>query len=115
MSLRAPLGALLVTASIAATSSDARLELVTAGPTRVYLTDGSGAPALELRAGERRRVQLRPDRWIDMNARGWYSADLHNHRKLEDVPALLLAEDLNLAPTLVDWVWEDSQRAPAPV
>ncbi len=50
-----------------------------------------------------------------MNAKGWYSADLHNHRKLEDVPTLLLAEDLNLAPTLVDWVWEDGQRAPAPV
>jgi hypothetical protein len=70
---------------------------------------------LELRAGEGREVDLRPERGIDMNAKGWYSADLHNHRKLEDVPMLLRAEDLNLAPTLVDWVWEDSQRAPAPV
>jgi hypothetical protein len=60
---------------------------------------------LELRAGERRRVELRPERWTDMNARGWYSADLHNHRKVEEIPTLLLA----------DWVWEDSQRGQAPV
>jgi hypothetical protein len=61
---------------------------------------------VDLRAGERRQVELRPERWIDMNARGWYSADLHNHRPVDDIPALLLAEDLNLAPTLADWVWE---------
>jgi hypothetical protein len=50
-----------------------------------------------------------------MNARGWYSGDLHNHRNLDDVSTLLLAEELNLAPTLADWVWEDSQRGQAPV
>lgn len=50
-------------------------------------------------------VELR--RWIDMNRRGWYSADLHNHRKVADVPSLMLAEDLNVAPTLSDWIWED--------
>jgi hypothetical protein len=142
--------------------SDARLELRTDGPTRVYLTDAAGAPVtpagviayhkgdehhfivpgrieldlrpgryrlaaergpehrpvsveVDLRAGERRQVELRPERWVDMNARGWYSADLHNHRNVDDVPTLLLAEDLNLAPTLADWVWEDSQRGQAPV
>jgi len=143
-------------------ASNARLQLRTPGPTRVYLADAAGAPVtppgtvaydkgdehhfiapgrieielrpgryrvaaergpehrpvsvgLDLRAGDRREIELNPARWIDMNAKGWYSADLHNHRKLEDVPTLLLAEDLNLAPTLVDWVWDDGQRAPAPV
>lgn len=146
----------------AAAVSDARLELRTPGPTRVYLTDPAGAPVtpagviayhkgdehhfivpgrieidlrpgryrvgaergpehrpvsveLELRAGDRRQVELRPERWVDMNARGWYSGDLHNHRNLDDIPTLLLAEDLNLAPTLSDWVWEDAQRGQAPV
>ena len=42
-----------------------------------------------------------------MNSLGWYSGDLHNHRKAEEMPRLLLAEDLNLAPTLTDWIWED--------
>lgn len=73
------------------------------------------AVQLDLRAGERRRVELAPERWADMNARGWYSGDLHNHRDPDEVPALLVAEDLNLAPTLADWVWEDGQRTRAPV
>ena len=49
------------------------------------------------------KVEL--ERWINMNARGWYSGDLHNHRDLTDMPALLLAEDLNLAPTLTTWIF----------
>jgi len=53
-------------------------------------------------------------RWIDMNERGWYSGDLHNHRPLEQISSLLLAEDLNVAPVLADWVWEDRQRSNAP-
>jgi hypothetical protein len=156
-----PVGFVLLAAH-AASVPDARLTVETPGPTRVYLTDGAGAPLtppavlayhkgdehhfivpgrlqielppgryrlsaergpehrpvsldVELRAGQLRRVELRPERWTDMNARGWYSGDLHNHRNVDDVPTLLLAEDLNLAPTLADWVWEDSQRGQAPV
>src|SRR5262249_45635085 len=45
---------------------------------------------LDLRAGERRQVKLHPERWIDMNARGWYSGDLHNHRNINEIPTLLL-------------------------
>jgi hypothetical protein len=45
-----------------------------------------------------------------MNARGWYSGDLHNHRRVEDIPLLLLAEDLNLTPVISDWVWDNAQR-----
>jgi len=64
---------------------------------------------------EIRRIEIRPvdfhdekielARWINMNARGWYSGDLHNHRDWQEVPTLLLAEDLNLAPTLTTWVF----------
>jgi len=51
---------------------------------------------------------------IPMNRRGWYSADLHNHRKLEEIPLLLLTEDLNFAPTLTDWIWEGRQNSAPP-
>lgn len=61
-----------------------------------------------------RKVEIRPTelhdekielaRWINMNARGWYSGDLHNHRDWQEMSTLLLAEDLNLAPTLTNWV-----------
>jgi len=49
-----------------------------------------------------------------MNSLGWYSGDLHNHRKAEEMPQLLMAEDLNLAPTLTDWIWEDKPISSPP-
>ncbi|MCW5979118.1 MAG: carboxypeptidase regulatory-like domain-containing protein [Bryobacteraceae bacterium] len=52
------------------------------------------------------KLEVRLERWVAMNEQGWYSADLHNHRKVEEMPQLLPAEDLNLAPTLTDWIWE---------
>jgi hypothetical protein len=45
-------------------------------------------------------------RWIDMAARGWYSGDTHTHRTLDELPNVLLAEDLDVAFPLVDWVRE---------
>jgi hypothetical protein len=63
--------------------------------------------SIEIQAGEKKDIQVMLDRWVSMNERGWYSGDLHNHRKAEEMPQLLLAEDLNLAPTLTDWIWED--------
>lgn len=66
------------------------------------------------RAGQTISLQADLRRWIDMNARGWYSGDLHNHRRPEDTPLLLRAEHLNLAPTLSDWVWDDRPRSSPP-
>jgi hypothetical protein len=66
------------------------------------------------RAGEDVTVHVALNRWIDLNRLGWYSGDLHNHRRPEDMPLLLVAEDLNLAPTLTDWVWDDRQRSAPP-
>src|SRR5262245_34275415 len=45
-------------------------------------------------------------RWIDMAKLGWYSGDTHVHRGLEELPNLLLAEDLNVAFPLLDWTRE---------
>jgi hypothetical protein len=45
-------------------------------------------------------------RWIDAAARGWYSGDTHTHRTLAELPNVMLAEDLNVAFPLIDWVRE---------
>jgi hypothetical protein len=52
------------------------------------------------------RLTIRLRRWIDMAQRGWYSGDTHTHRTLDELPNVILAEDLNLAFPLVDWVRE---------
>jgi hypothetical protein len=69
---------------------------------------------LAIRSGQTARHTIWLNRWIDMNRRRWYSGDLHNHRRVEEMPVLLQAEDLNLAPTLTDWIWEDRNVATAP-
>jgi hypothetical protein len=70
---------------------------------------------VEIRSQETREEKIELSRWINMNARGWYSGDLHNHRDWREMPELLLAEDLNLAPTLTAWVWEDRPISSAPL
>lgn len=75
---------------------------------RPFRTTISGIAGKDVSLG----VKLR--RWMNMNRKGWYSGDLHNHRRPEDMPLLLLTEDLNLAPTLSDWVWDDRQRSEPP-
>jgi hypothetical protein len=57
-------------------------------------------------SGEPVRLTIRLKRWIDMAGRGWYSGDTHTHRTIDELPNLLLAEDLNLAFPLGDWVRE---------
>lgn len=69
---------------------------------------------IEIRSGEVREERIELRRWINMNSRGWYSGDLHNHRDWQEMPQLLLAEDLNLAPTLTEWVWENHLISRAP-
>ena len=72
------------------------------------------ALGLDIQDGATRHETVRLRRWLDMNRRGWYSGDLHNHRSVDEMPALLLAEDLNLAPTITDWIWEDRAVATPP-
>lgn len=63
---------------------------------------------------------FRLERWIDMAALGWFSGETHVHRSLEELPPLMLAEDLNVAFPLTSWVTEaftppsQGQRSPAP-
>jgi hypothetical protein len=46
------------------------------------------------------RVDLDVPRFRDMNAAGWYSGDLHIHRDPAEMPLLVAAEGLNVAPTI---------------
>ncbi len=43
-------------------------------------------------------------RWVNMAQRGWYSGDTHVHRTLDELPNVMLAEDLNVAFPLTYWV-----------
>ena len=61
---------------------------------------------------EARKVAVKLRRWIDMNARGWYSGDLHVHRPTAEMPLLLAADDLNLAPVLTHWNQRHQQVRP---
>ena len=56
-------------------------------------------------------IELPLSRWIDMPARGWYSGDTHVHRKLEEIPNLMLAEDLHVTLPLTYWVREAYEPA----
>ena len=56
-------------------------------------------------------IELPLARWIDMPARGWYSGDTHVHRKLEEMPNLMLAEDLHVTLPLTYWVREAYEPA----
>jgi hypothetical protein len=89
-------------------------------PGRYRLTAERGAEyrswtsTIEIQSGQNQKKQILLSRWIQMNSLGWYSGDLHNHRKAEEMAQLLLAEDLNLAPTLTDWIWEDKPISSPP-
>ncbi|MBN2476448.1 MAG: CehA/McbA family metallohydrolase [Pirellulales bacterium] len=50
------------------------------------------------------RLKIALKRWIDMASLGWYSGDTHVHRTIEELPNLLLAEDLNVGLPLPYWV-----------
>jgi type 1 glutamine amidotransferase len=48
--------------------------------------------------------ELKLHRFIHLAKQGWYSADTHVHRKLGEMPAVVQAEDLNIAFPLTYWV-----------
>jgi len=49
-------------------------------------------------------IEIRLKRWLKMADHGWYSGETHVHRSMEELPNLLLAEDLNVALPLTYWV-----------
>lgn len=53
----------------------------------------------------------RLQRWVNAGARGWYSGETHVHRRLAELPNVMLAEDLNVAFPVTFWT-VTSQDAP---
>ena len=58
---------------------------------------------IEVHSGMTQEVKIELKRWINMNDRGWYSGDLHTHRDWHEMSEILLAEDLNIGPTITQW------------
>ena len=67
---------------------------------------------LTIPPGKPHKIAAKLVRWIDMNARGWYSGDLHVHRPIADMPLLLAADDVNLAPVLTHWNQRHGRERP---
>ena len=66
-------------------------------------------------------IELR--RWSRVEELGWYSGETHLHRPLDQLPLLLLAEDLNVAMPITYWVidafmppkpWAKNPQGPIP-
>lgn len=77
-----------------------------AGEYTVVVERGKEYVPLKTRlAADENHVQweLRPRRWIDMAARGWYSGDMHCHRDVAELANLMLAEDLNVCFPITNW------------
>ena len=62
--------------------------------------------------GETQRIERRLKRIADLAAKGWYSGDLHVHRPVEQVPFLMQAEDLHVAPVITWWNNEQPVEGP---
>jgi hypothetical protein len=56
-----------------------------------------------LEESEDKRVEVGLERAADLANEGWYSGDLHVHRAIEDMPLLMQAEDLHIAPVITWW------------
>jgi hypothetical protein len=72
-----------------------------------------------VRIGNAPRTETFPlVRWVDLAARGWYSGETHVHRRLEELPNAMLAEDLNVAFPVTFWTTRSGEApttAPSPL
>jgi hypothetical protein len=72
------------------------------------------AGKLTVAAGGTTKLAADVERIADLKTNGWWSGELHVHRPVEDVPLLMQAEDLHVAPVITWWnnrdLWSD--RAP---
>lgn len=57
----------------------------------------------EMKSGADDSTQVDMIRIADLKKEGWWSGDLHVHRPLEDIPLLMQAEDLHVAPVITWW------------
>ena len=60
-----------------------------------------GEFTVEEKADEAMTVQL--ERFVDMKREGWWSGELHIHRKSDEIELHVRAEDLHVAPVITWW------------
>jgi len=68
---------------------------------------------VDIKPGLTTSVRIEPQRWVDMPAEGWYSADLHCHYGLGDdetLRVIALADDVHFQPVLT--LWNHQTREP---
>ncbi len=75
-----------------------------------------------IKRGATDNTQITMTRFVDMKKEGWWSGDLHIHRAPRDVPLLMRAEDLHIAPVITWWndrtTWKEGKipdAAPVPL
>jgi hypothetical protein len=75
------------------------------------------AARVELAAGSAQTAAHALERIADLRQSGWYCGDVHVHRPVEDVPLLMRAEDLHVAPVITWWnqrnLWSDRETPDA--
>lgn len=59
--------------------------------------------------GEPLDLELPLKRWVNMASEGWFSGETHVHRKLAELPNVMLAEDLNVAFPLTYWCLDGTE------
>ena len=71
---------------------------------------------IEPNASDNKQVEMQ--RFVNMKQEGWWSGDLHIHRAEKEIPLLMQAEDLHIAPVITWWnknnPWT-SKAIPTPV
>ncbi|MCA9101639.1 MAG: CehA/McbA family metallohydrolase, partial [Planctomycetales bacterium] len=63
-------------------------------------------------SSDEKTVPLR--RIVDMKGEGWWSGDLHIHRPVDDIPLLMEAEDLHVAPVITWWNERNEWKGESP-
>lgn len=58
---------------------------------------------LRMADGRDRKLSVRLQRIAHLARRGWWSGELHVHRRLKEVPLHMRAEDLHVAPVITWW------------
>jgi hypothetical protein len=66
---------------------------------------------IDVVTGKEAVLSLTLGRIANLRGRGWFSADLHVHRPVEEIELLMKAEDLDFAPVITWWnnqnLWKD--------
>jgi hypothetical protein len=77
------------------------------------------AGSFTVHEGKREEISVTLKRYRVLAAQGWWSADLHVHRPVEDIELLMRAEGIHVAPVITWWnnrnLWDQRQPPEQPL